>query len=60
MFLEIVILQTNQKKCFMIKKVRNTVLWTYVVNDLYGEEFFGNFYENRLQKNKSKKIELKK
>ena len=60
MFLEIVILQTNQKKFFMIKKVRNTVLWTYVVNDLHGEEFFGNFYENRLQKNKSKKIELKK
>ena len=29
----------------MIKKVKNTVPWTYVINDLSGEKFFGAFYE---------------
>ena len=24
--------------------------WTYVINDLYGEEIVGRFYENELQK----------
>ena len=29
----------------MIKKVRNTVSWSYVINDLYCEEIAGMFYE---------------
>ena len=24
------------EECFVIKKVKNTVLWTYVINDLHG------------------------
>ena len=33
------------EKVFVIKKVKNTVLWTYVINDLNGEEIIGTFYE---------------
>ena len=32
------------------KKVKNTVPWTYVINDLNGEEIIGTFYEKELQK----------
>ena len=39
----------------MIKKVKNTVPWTYVVNDLNGEEIVGTFYEKELKKIKNKK-----
>ena len=34
----------------MIKKVKNTVPWTYVISDLKGEEIFGKFYKKDLQK----------
>ena len=30
---------------FVIKKVKNTVLWTYVINDLNREEILGAFYK---------------
>ena len=35
---------------FMIKKVENTVPWTYVINDLNGDEIIGIFHEKELQK----------
>ena len=35
---------------FVVKKVRNTVPWTYVINDLMGEEIIGTSYEKELQK----------
>ena len=35
---------------FVIKEVKNTVPWTYVINDLNGEEIIGAFYEKELQK----------
>ena len=42
--------QIGQKKFFVIKKVKNTVPWTYVINDLSGEEIIEIFYEKELQK----------
>ena len=30
---------------FVIKQVKNTVPWIYVINDLKGEELLGTFYE---------------
>ena len=33
---------------FLLKKARNSVLWTYVVNDLNGEEIVGPFYKRNL------------
>ena len=40
------------EEVFVIKKVKNTVPWNYVINDLNGEEISGTFYEKELQKNK--------
>ena len=33
------------EKVFVIIKIKNTVPWTYVINDLSGEEIIGTFYE---------------
>ena len=33
------------EEVFVIKKVKSTVPWTYVINDLNGEEITGIFYE---------------
>ena len=43
----------------VIKKVKNTVPWTYLINDLKGEETVGAFYEKELQKKIKKSLELK-
>ena len=48
------------KDVFMIKKNKNTVLWTYVISDLKGEEIVGAFYENKMQKNNQKEIRIEK
>ena len=39
----------RSKEIFVINKIKNTVLWTYVINDLNGEEIIGTFYEKELQ-----------
>ena len=44
----------------MIKKVKNTVSWSYVVNVLNGEEIAGTFYENELQKTNQKEFRIEK
>ena len=36
------------QEIFLIKKIKNTVSWTYVINDLNGEEITGTFYEKEL------------
>ena len=41
---------------FVISEVKNTVPWTYVINDLNDEEIIGTFYEKELSKTKSKII----
>ena len=38
------------KEVFVIKKVKNTVPWTYFINDLDREETFGTFYEKNYEK----------
>ena len=47
------------EEVFVAKKIKNTALWTYVVNDLNGEEIIGTFYEKELQKT-NKKIQNRK
>ena len=39
----------------MIKKVKNTVPWTYIISDLNGEEIVRMFYEKELQKKTNQK-----
>ena len=48
------------EEVYSIKKVKNTVPWTYVVNDLNGEEIKGKFYEKELQKTNKKKFRIEK
>ena len=36
------------EEIFIIKKIKNTAPWTYVLNDLNDEEIIGTFYENEL------------
>ena len=36
------------EEVFVIKKVKNTVPWTYITNDLNGEEIVATFYEKEL------------
>ena len=38
------------EEIFVIKKVKNTVPWTYVIHDLNGDEIIEIFYEKELQK----------
>ena len=44
----------------MIKKVKNTVPWTYVINDFNGKEIAGTFYQNELQKTDQKEFRIEK
>ena len=48
------------EKIFMIKKVKNTVPWTYVISDLKSEEIFGTFYKKELQKPNEKEFRVEK
>ena len=44
----------------VIKKVRNTFPWTYVINDINGEEIIVTFYEKELQKTNEQEFRIKK
>ena len=48
------------EEVFVIKKVKNTVPWTYVINDLNGEEITGTFYEKGLQKTNQEEFRIEK
>ena len=45
---------------FVIKKVKNTMPWAYVINDLNGKEIVGTFYEKELQKTNQKEFRIEK
>ena len=48
------------EEVFVIKKVKNTVPWTYVINDLNSEKVIGTFYEEELQKTNRKEFRIEK
>ena len=48
------------EEVFVIKKVKNTVPWTYVINDLNGDEIIGTFYEKELQKINQQEFRIEK
>ena len=54
------ICQISQKKYLLLRKLKNTVPWTYVINDLNGEEIIGTFYENELQGTSQKEFRIEK
>ena len=45
---------------FVIKKVKNTVPGTYIINDLNGDGIIGTFYENELQKTNQQEFRIEK
>ena len=45
---------------FVIKEVKNTVLWTYIINNLNGEVIIGTFYEKELQKTNQQGFRIEK
>ena len=48
------------EEVFVIKKVKNTVPWTYIINDLNSEEITRTFYEKELQKTSQEEFRIKK
>ena len=48
------------EEVFVVSKIKNRVPWTYVINDLDGEEITGSFYEKELQKTRQGKFRLEK
>ena len=38
------------EEVFVIKEVKNIVPLTYIINDLYGKEIIGTFYEKKTTK----------
>ena len=45
---------------FVISNIKNTVPWTYIINDLNGEEITGSFHEKELQKTNQKEFRKEK
>ena len=45
---------------FVIKKVENTIPWTYVINETNGKEIIGTFHEKELQKTSQQEFRVEK
>ena len=48
------------EELFVVSKIKNSVLWTYVVSELNGEEITESFYEKELQKTSQEKFRIEK
>ena len=48
------------EEVFVIKKIKNTVPWTYAINDLNREKIIGTFHEKELQKTNQEEFRIEK
>ena len=48
------------EEVFVIKEVKNTIPWAYVISDLNGKQIIGTFYEKELQKTNQQKFRIEK
>ena len=48
------------EEVFVISKIKNAVPWTYVINNLNGEEISERFYQKELQKTNQKELRIEK
>ena len=48
------------EEVFVISKIKNIVLWTYIINDLNGEHIVGTFYKKNCRRQIKKNLEQKK
>ena len=46
------------EEVFLVSKIKNTALWTYVISDLNGEPITGRFFEKELQKTNQEKFRI--
>ena len=44
------------EEVFIVNGIKNTVRWTYTINDLNGEKAIGSFYEKELPKTNQKEF----
>ena len=58
-FLQKAMFQIGLKIFFVIKKVKSTVSWAYVISDLKVEEIVGTFTKNNCKKRIKESLELK-
>ena len=50
----------SSEEIFVIKEIKNTLPWTYVINDLNCEKIIGTFYEKELQKIHQQEFRIEK
>ena len=48
------------EEIFVVRKVKNTIPWAYVINDLNGKEIIGTFFEKELQKTNQHEFRIEK
>ena len=48
------------EEVFVISKIKDTVLWTYVISDWNGEKNAGSFYEKEMPKTSQEKLRIEK
>ena len=48
------------EEVFVVSKIKNTVPWTYIINDLNGEKIIETFYEKELQKTNQQEFRIEK
>ena len=48
------------EEAFVIKKVKNTMQWTYLISDLKGEEIVGTFLQKAIEKKNQKESRAEK
>ena len=48
------------EEVFVVSKIKNTVPWPHVINDLNGKETIGIFYEKELQKTNQTEFRIEK
>ena len=48
------------QEVFIVNEIKNTVPWTYAINDLNGEKITGTFHEKELQKTNQKEFRIGK
>ena len=52
--------QNLSGEVFVVRKIKNTVPWAYMISDLNGEPIAGSFYEKELQKTNQEKFRIEK
>ena len=48
------------EEVFVVSKIKNTVPWTNLINDLSGEQITGSFFEKELQKTSQEEFRIEK